>query len=94
MNGQKPASTTEQEEIGFTQSFVLARGFVQVDGFDALIGHDGKKRVFAQTDRRPGSPGGSSRGCLSANAQLHATWLDITGPANLLAGFTAAAEVL
>jgi len=54
MNGQKPAST-EQEEIGFTQSFVLARGFVQVDGFDALIGHDGRKRVFVQLTADPDS---------------------------------------
>jgi hypothetical protein len=46
MNGQKPASD-QNEEIGFTQSFVLARGFVTVDGFDALIGHDGTRRVFA-----------------------------------------------
>ena len=37
MSSQVPVSK-EQEEIGFTQSFVLARGFVQVDGFDALIG--------------------------------------------------------
>ncbi len=56
MNQQKPASAAEQEEIGFTQSFVLARGFVQVDGFDALIGHDGKKRVFAQLTADPDRP--------------------------------------
>lgn len=56
MNQQKPASAAEQEEIGFTQSFVLARGFVQVDDFDALIGHDGKKRVFAQMTADPDRP--------------------------------------
>ncbi len=56
MNQQKPASAAEQEEIGFTQSFVLARGFVQVDGFDALIGHDGKKRVFAKMTADPDRP--------------------------------------
>ena len=55
MDGRKPAAT-EQEEIGFTQSFVLARGFVQVDGFDALIGHDGKKRVFVQLTADPDRP--------------------------------------
>src|SRR5512140_1323790 len=55
MGPQKPNST-EPEEIGFTQSFVLARGFEQVDGFDTLVGHDGKKRVFAQLTADPDRP--------------------------------------
>ena len=62
MNGHKPASAQEQEEIGFTQSFVLARGFVQVDGFDALIGHDERKRVFAQLTADPDRPEGEGGG--------------------------------
>ena len=47
---KKPASSSapEQEEVGYTQSFVLAKGFASVDGFDALIGHDDTKRLFAQ----------------------------------------------
>src|SRR5574338_1609787 len=56
MNRQKPPFRAEQEDIGFTQSFVLARGVVHVDGFDALIGHDGKKRVFAQIAAVPARP--------------------------------------
>ena len=55
MHQQKPASA-HNEEIGFTQSFVLAKGFENVDGFDALIGHDGSRRVFAQLTADPDRP--------------------------------------
>jgi hypothetical protein len=55
MDQREPASARE-EEIGYTQSFVAARGFVSVDGFDALLGHDGTKRVFAQLTADPDRP--------------------------------------
>jgi hypothetical protein len=55
MDQQKQA-LDHSEEIGFTQSFVLARGFAAVDGFDALIGHDGTRRVFAQLTADPDRP--------------------------------------
>ena len=32
---KKPAQPPDQEEIGYTQSFVLAKGFIAVDEFDA-----------------------------------------------------------
>lgn len=50
---QDQPTPDHEEEIGFTQSFVLARGFVRVDGFDALIGHDGTRRVFARLTADP-----------------------------------------
>src|SRR5215211_6956633 len=43
-----------------------------------------QEKSLCTDDRRPGSPGGPSRGCVFADAQFHATRLDITGPANLL----------
>src|SRR5262245_3392215 len=42
------APSSDQEEVGYTQSFVLAQGFTSIDGFHALIGHDNTKRLFAQ----------------------------------------------
>jgi len=43
------------EVVGETRKFVLASGFVTVDSFDALIGEDNTKRLFAEltanTDR-------------------------------------------
>lgn len=46
----------EREEIGYTQSFVLAKGFTTVDEFAALIGHDNTKRLFAQLLADPDRP--------------------------------------
>jgi hypothetical protein len=63
MFGQKPADSEEEvkkrrelEEIGFTQSFVVAKGFVRLESFDALIGEDGTKRLFAQLTADPDRP--------------------------------------
>ena len=54
---KKPAlPPPEQEAIGYTQSFVLAKGFITVDEFDALIGHDNTKRLFAQLSADPDRP--------------------------------------
>ena len=54
---KKPAlPPSEQEEIGYTQSFVLAVGFTTVDEFDALIGHDNTKRLFVQLSADPDRP--------------------------------------
>ncbi len=43
------------QEIGETRNFVLASGFIQVASFDALIGDDNTRRLFAEftanTDR-------------------------------------------
>ena len=48
--------SSELEEVGYTQSFVLAKGFTSIDGFDALIGHDDTKRLFAQLSADPDRP--------------------------------------
>ena len=54
---KKPALLSpEQEDIGYTQSFVLAKGFTIIDEFDALIGHDNTKRLFAQLSADPDRP--------------------------------------
>lgn len=53
---KKPIAASEQEDIGYTQSFVLAKGFATVDEFDALIGHDNTKRLFAQLYADPDRP--------------------------------------
>jgi hypothetical protein len=54
---KKPESKSlEQEEVGYTQSFVLAKGFTTVDSFDALNGHDDTKRLFAQLSADPDRP--------------------------------------
>ncbi len=54
---KKPvAPPPEQEDVGYTQSFVLAKGFGTVDEFDALIGHDDTKRLFAQLSADPDRP--------------------------------------
>lgn len=52
-NIQRPDHT---EEIGFTQSFVLASGFQTVDGFDALVVDGDTKRLFAQITADPDRP--------------------------------------
>lgn len=52
---KRPAQPPE-EEIGYTQSFVLARGFTTVDEFDALLGHDHSRRLFAQLWADPDRP--------------------------------------
>src|SRR5208337_3154155 len=36
------------EEVGWTQPFVLGKGFEKVGNFDALIGDDNTKRLFAE----------------------------------------------
>lgn len=55
-----PPPATHVEEVGYTQEFVLAKGFAQVGNFDVLIGDDNTKRLFAEmtadrdrTDVRP-----------------------------------------
>jgi hypothetical protein len=53
---KKPAQPPDQEEIGYTQSFVLAKGFTTVDEFDALIGYDNTKRLFARLSADPDRP--------------------------------------
>ena len=54
---KKPgAASHEPEEIGYTQSFVLAKGFISIDGFDALLGHDDTKRLFVQLSADPDRP--------------------------------------
>jgi hypothetical protein len=49
-----PAS--EQEEIGYTQSFVIAKGFATIDDFAALVAYDNSKRLFAQLSADPDRP--------------------------------------
>ena len=60
MSARKPDEKTshpdQTEEIGFTQSFVLASGFEKVDGFDALVGDEDTKRLFAQITADPDRP--------------------------------------
>lgn len=51
-----PLPPSDQEEIGYTQSFVLGKGFASVDEFDALIAHDNTKRLFAQLSADPDRP--------------------------------------
>ena len=53
---KKPAPPPDQEEIGYTQSFVLAKGFTTIDEFDALIGYDNTRRLFAQLSADPDRP--------------------------------------
>ena len=52
----KTSHSDQTEEIGFTQSFVLASGFEKVDGFDALVGDEDTKRLFAQITADPDRP--------------------------------------
>ena len=60
MFARKPDEKTSRpdqiEDIGFTQSFVLASGFETVDGFDALVGDGNTKRLFAQITADPDRP--------------------------------------
>src|SRR5258708_18023240 len=44
----QPAPAPHTEEIGYTQEFVLAKGFESRGAFDALIGGDNSRRVFAE----------------------------------------------
>ena len=53
---RKSAPPPDQEEIGYTQSFVLAKGFTTIDEFDALLGHDNSRRLFAQLSADPDRP--------------------------------------
>lgn len=54
---KKPAAPViDTEDVGYTQSFVLAKGFATVDEFDALIGCDNSKRLFAQLSADPDRP--------------------------------------
>ena len=53
---EKTSRPDQTEEIGFTQSFVLAGGFETVDGFDALIGDGNTKRLLAQITADPDRP--------------------------------------
>jgi len=43
-------------QVGTTHAFVLARGFTQVGAYDALIGADGTKRLFAELLADPDRP--------------------------------------
>jgi len=38
----------DHPSVGDTRQFVLARGFMQLAGFDALVGHDGTQRLFLE----------------------------------------------
>ena len=38
----------DQEELGTTEQFVVAKGFTQAGKYPALIGFDGTKRLFAE----------------------------------------------
>ena len=56
----EPPQPEHTEEVGWTQPFVLGQGFKKAGNFDALIGEDGTKRLFAEltadrdrTDVRP-----------------------------------------
>jgi len=51
-NSQPP----QTEEIGFTQSFVLAHGFETIDDFDTLMGDGNTARLFAQLTADPDRP--------------------------------------
>jgi len=53
---EKTAPADQTGEIGITQSFVLARGFETVEGFDALLGDGDNKRLFAQLTADPDRP--------------------------------------
>jgi hypothetical protein len=53
---KRPAPPPGQEEIGYTQSFVLAQGFTTIEEFDALVGYDNSKRLFAQLSADPDRP--------------------------------------
>lgn len=45
------------EDVGATQSFVLARGFEPVGDYAALIAADGSRRLFAELSADPDLPG-------------------------------------
>jgi hypothetical protein len=56
----EPPQPERTQEVGWTQPFVLGKGFEKVSNFDALIGDDNTKRLFAEltadrdrTDVRP-----------------------------------------
>ena len=53
---EKELQPTQAEEIGFTQSFVLASGFQVVDDFDALMGDGNTTRLLAQLIADPDRP--------------------------------------
>lgn len=56
MFNKKQAASAEQEDVGHTQIFVTGKGFVTVDGFDALIGHDDTNRLFIELTADPDRP--------------------------------------
>ena len=39
---------SDQEDLGTTEQFVIAKGFTQAGNCPALIGYDGTKRLFAE----------------------------------------------
>jgi len=39
---------SDQEDLGTTEQFVIAKGFTQAGNCPALIGYDGSKRLFAE----------------------------------------------
>ena len=39
---------TDQEKLGTTEQFVIAKGFTQAGRYPALVGFDGTKRLFAE----------------------------------------------
>jgi len=39
---------TDQEKLGTTEQFVIAKGFAQAGRYPALVGFDGTKRLFAE----------------------------------------------
>jgi hypothetical protein len=71
----QPPPAPHTEEIGFTQEFVLARGYQILGGFEALIGVGGDKRLFAELnadrDRSDVRPGDAYLSLLSS---MHPGW--------------------
>lgn len=43
-------------EVGKTQDFVLGQGFQEVDGYIALVGQDGSRRLLAELSADPDRP--------------------------------------
>lgn len=52
----KRQHTDQRPAVGFSQEFVLGRGFKEVGGFTALNGHDGSLRLFAELTADPDRP--------------------------------------
>jgi hypothetical protein len=45
-----------KDEVGTTHNFVLAQGFAKIGSYDALLGADGTKRLFAELHADPDRP--------------------------------------